>query len=304
MPTKKSTRGGANPPPALPLDIALPKIKCLPLSTIRLYLNQYHHLVEAGNKATAAKRLYDYLQAQASSEHNSKSSSSEEEQNATYSGSGRDDNSSGEDSEATAAPFTDAQQEALTKARRSALAADATKGRKRHRTPAISPPSSSSSAESVTRERKSRAPTRPKRARHSRHYTSSSSSSPSTSPSSSSSSGSSSDRHHHSRKSHHRRRHCHHHGWNAGQHQRHTPPVPCKVRSAIQRGEFVDLNKLVCEHLTLVGSARASRTNRSLSTRCITGLDTWLEKPGAFLQAFSATISLSSLRNFFSIKAL
>ena len=289
MPTKKSTRGGANPPPALPSDIALPKIKHLPLSTIRLYLNQYH-LVEAGNKATAAKRLYDYLQAQASSEHNSNSSSSEEEQNASYSGSGRDDNSSGEDSEATAspaAPFTDAQQKALTKAIKSALAADATKGRKRHHTPTISPPSSSCGAEPVTRERKSRAPTRPKRARHSRHYSSSSSSSPSTSPSSSSSSGSSSDRHHHSRKTHHRRRHRRHHGRNAGQHQRHTPPVPRKVRSAIQRGEFVDLNKLLCEHLTLVGSARASRTNRSLSTRCITGLDTWLEAWSIFASVLS-----------------
>lgn len=279
MSTKKSSRmrGGTNPPPpALPRDISLSQIQRLPLATIRLYLNQYH-LVETGNKATAAKRLHNHLQTQASPENSSNSSPSDEEDDANNSDSSREDGSSGEATVPPAAPFTSAQQKALTEAIKSAMDARKRRKRPRHRTPTISPPSSSG-LEPSTSERKSRAPTRSKRARHSRYSSSSSTaSSSSTSPSYTSSSSSSSDRHHHSRTTRRRRRHRRHHARSAGQRQRHTAPVPRKLRNAIQRGEFVDLNKLLCEHLTLVGSARASRTSRSHSTRYITGLDTWLE---------------------------
>ena len=43
---------------------------------------------------------------------------------------------------------------------------------------------------------------------------------------------------------------------------------------AIERGEFVDLSDLLCEHLTMAGKSTKSR--RATQSRSI-NLDTWLE---------------------------
>ena len=136
---------------------------------------------------------------------------------------------------------------------------------------------------------KSRASTRSKRAMRF-HHTSSSSSSSASSSSSSSSSSSPHGRHRHSHKTcrHRHEHHCHYQ--RAGRHQRHHHPVPRKLRHAIGRGEFVDLSKLLSEHLTLVGSTSASHSGRSHSTRYITGLDTWLEAWSVFAGVLSPTL--------------
>ena len=60
MATRRRT---AASPPALQPDVTLVEIMCLPVATIRLYLNQYH-MVQSGNKSTMAQRLHNHLQGQ------------------------------------------------------------------------------------------------------------------------------------------------------------------------------------------------------------------------------------------------
>ncbi len=278
MSSKRSTRGRETPP-ALPPGTSLAKIKRLPVATLQLYLNQYH-LAQDGIKSAKAKRLYDYLQAQLPSSSSSSSENdpgSDEPSNPEEEPTSRSntDGSSDEDIEGgdqASAPFTKAQRKALAETIQSALRARSRKRPRAHRSPTISSPS-----DNASKGRKSRTPTHSKRTRHPRHSSSSSSSSHPASATSSSS-DSSPGRHRRSRRTRHREReHHHHHYRRAARHQHHTLPVPRKVRRAIEQGEFVELSKLLSDHLVLSGSASSSRSSRSRSTRPITGLDTWLE---------------------------
>ncbi len=62
MSTGKSTRRnkGADPP-VLPLTTSQSQLSRLPVSTLQLYLNQFH-LAQDGNKAAKVQRLYAHLQ--------------------------------------------------------------------------------------------------------------------------------------------------------------------------------------------------------------------------------------------------
>ena len=175
----------------------------------------------------------------------------------------------GRPSVTTEPPFTKAQQGALTATIKSALKDRKTSKRSRHhRSPTISPPSDGNQ-----KGHRSRPSTHLKRPRYTSSYSSSSSGSSSSSTTSGSNSDSSPDHSRHHRRNRHKHGKHHHHG-RAGRHQyrSHVPPVPHKVSHAIERGEFVDLSKLLTTHL---GSGSSSK--RSSSTRSITGLESWLE---------------------------
>ncbi len=141
---------------------------------------------------------------------------------------------------------------------------------RRHRSPTISSPSSSE-----TDAHKSRSSAKTKRSKG--YHTSSSSSH--SSISSSSSESPSPVRHRHCR--HHKTKKSSRHS--TSRHQAHAPPVTRKVRHAIERGEFIELHKLLSRHM---GCGNASK--RSTSTRSITGLDSWLEAWSIYAAVLSA----------------
>ncbi len=292
--SSRSTRSRMTPPPALPPGTSLAKIKRLTIPVLQLYLKQYH-LAQAGDKSAKAKRLYDYLQAHPGPTNSSTSSSSSESDSGSSQPEASRNNADGSSSESNegddqaSAPFTMAQQKALAETIKSAM--KATRGRKRlrvHHSPTLSPPSDRASKS--RKSRTSRTSTRSKRTRHSRRSSSSRSSSHSSASTTLSSSDSSPHHHRRSSKSRDRERVNHHyHHRRAARHQHHTLPVPRKVRHAIERGEFVELHKLLSEHLILSGSASSSRSSRSHSTRSITGLDTWLEAWSIYAAVLSSS---------------
>ena len=283
---RSTHRSGVATVPTLSPSTTLGQLGKLSVATLVLHLNNYH-LVQDGNKAAKVQRLYSHLQSMQDIDNSSSSGSisgspSEDEH--------RDDATPGVSvtgSSSTARrsrpqttrlhspatsepPFTKAQQRALTATIKSALkeSRQHKRPRRQHRrndrSPTISSPSGSDPKGHSSHT-----------ASHTKNQYCRSSSSSSTSLSSgSSTSGSSPEsspdhcRHHHkSRRRHGKRRR---HG-RSGHHQQtsHTPPVPRKVRHAIERGEYVELNKLLIRS--------GSSSSRSSSTRSITGLELWLE---------------------------
>ena len=285
-----ASRGEATVPVTPGMTLA--QIKRLPVAVLKLCLDHYH-LAHGGNKQTVARRLYNHvstLDQGASSSENSAHNSETESRGATTDGT-----------------FTRGQQQALENTIRSivrqetVLSSASGDGHSRSRSqagPTTSTlhqqrterghhPSPSPSGEQRQRARKSQRHGRLReRAEHSRRSPSSSTSSSSSSVSrsrSGSSSSSTSPPRHHCRKSqrryHQRPRHRHHRRRDHHNHRSHTGlAIPRKLRHAITRGEFIDFNQLLSEHLTMSGLASKSSHGRgSAHTRRITGLDTWLE---------------------------
>ncbi len=297
MSTGKSTRRnkGADPP-VLPLTTSQSQLSKLPVSTLQLYLNQFH-LAQDGNKAAKVQRLYAHLQSlqgttqtassgssqSDSSDHSSDSNSSSQseydgpEEDPTVpdqAGRHRSRHSKGNSPASSTAPFSKAQRKALTETIRSVMKEKERKRSRRHRSPTISSPSSSE-----TDAHKSRSSAKTKRSKG--YHTSSSSSH--SSISSSSSESPSPVRHRHGR--HHKTKKSSRHSRHrrTSRRQAHAPPVTRKVRHAIERGEFIELYKLLSRH---VGCGNASK--RPTSTRSITGLDSWLEAWSIYAAVLSA----------------
>ena len=265
----RSRKRRAEDHPALPdlsAEMSLSALRQLPAAALRQYADLYN-LPGKGTKQTVSQRLFDHLQAQRSD---------------SISNSAPEESPEGERSPSRPTTSRSDQEKRHSRRRRHSRpispsppgSSPARTKRSKHHHRGRRPSSSSSSSSTTESSSSSRssssssssAPPR-RRLKHRRHYSSSSSSSSPThkrrrgkhTPSK-------------SRRSHHkhpqRRRHYKHHYSS-------TVPIPHKVQVAIERGEFVDLSDLLCEHLTMAGKSTKSR--RATQSRCITNLDTWLE---------------------------
>ena len=181
------------------------------------------------------------------------------------------------------APFTEAQQKALANTIKSALK----ESRKCHRSRHHHIPTISSSSDSEPRWKGTYFSAHPKSCRHSPNSsTESSTDSCSHSPSSSSSSSPASPRHRHCHIPRHSHVRSNHHG-KSSHHTRdkhrhpHALPVQHKVRHAIERGEYVELNKL------LVVPLGSGKSKKSSCTWSITSLESWLEAWSTFAAVLS-----------------
>jgi hypothetical protein len=273
-------------PPALTSAMPLSQISKLPVTSLRLCLDQFH-LPHGGNKTAVAKRLYDHLQSQ-SGQDSSDGEEEESQDESETSGSGTPSDADGEEDTGASdnpVPFTMAQQHALEKVVKSLM-----QDRKRPRSR-----TSNHSSSDCRQKRRHRSPS-PSRSSSPSSASSSTSRSSSTSSESSATSSDSSSSHRSGHRSRHRQKHSkRHHRHRSRRPRKHhakdqSPwPLPRKLRHAIKRGEFIDLGNLLAEHLTSSGSsAQRGRGKRSAHARPITGIDTWLEAWSLFAGVLSS----------------
>ena len=268
------------------------QIQALPLAMLRLCLDHFH-LQHGGRKEAVVVRLYHHVHPTSGDGSSRDSGDSDGDPTETPTASENPDDSTdddGDDSDTplhtTSQPFTQVQQSALVGTVKELLC----KGKHACKSPTLSSPTDEphrgrdSSRRGSKRHRhwssSSYPPTHRHRHRKSRHHTPSSSSEPSASSTSSSSSSSSDSppmkRHHHS---HRRQLQAHRPHRKSSRLTRHwgptsAIPVPKSLARRIGRGEFVDLSKLLSQHLILSGSLlKSARSKRSL----IANLDMWLE---------------------------
>ena len=268
------------------------QIQALPLAMLRLCLDHFH-LQYGGRKEAVVNHLYHHVNPTSGDDSSRDSSDSDGDPSETPTASENPDDSTDDDgddsdtpSHTTSQPFTQVQQSALVGTVKELLC----KGKHACKSPTLSSPSDEPHRGRDSSHRGSKRhrhwssspypPTHSHRHRKSRHHTPSSSSESSASSTSSSSSSSSDSppmkRHHHS---HRRQLQAHRPHRKSSRLTRHwgptsAIPVPKSLARRIGRGEFVDLSKLLSQHLILSGSLlKSARSKRSL----IANFDMWLE---------------------------
>ena len=290
MASRRSRTQPFNPP--ISASSTRAQIQALPLAMLRLCLDHFH-LQHGSRKEAVVDRWYHHVHPTRGDDSSRDSGDSDGNPSETPTASENQDDSTDDDgddsdtpSHTTSQPFTQAQQSALVGTVKELLR----KGKHAQKSPTLS---SSSDEPHWGRDSPRRGsklhrhwssspspPTHRHRLRKSRHHTPSSSSESSASSTSSSSSSSSHSplmkRHHHSLR---HQVQAHRPHWKSSWLTRHwgpssAIPVPKSLARRIGRGEFVDLSKLLSQHLILSGSLlKSARSKRSL----IANLDMWLE---------------------------